>query len=248
MLIDEELRTLLESGEIADRIQFPVEVALIRKSGEQHLIAFVGGTPVFQSTYSNSVSSLEVRAAIDYIRKNLWSAVFATISIVGHEAVQLPGYEKRKKVALLWAEEIAKQTKAEVLRRQQDEISRVKREAASLRPVLKDHRWRADLLSRSLTAIAELRQKKRPVSQKTVAPIVYDRREVHQLESASAQYWRELKEGFGRPASKTFEALVGVKKTWDELTSNERSELNCPESSRINRKSKKSTSKKVRSV
>ncbi len=248
MLIDDELKQLLVDGEITYSIQLPIEVGLIKKNGEKHLVAFVGGTPVFHSTYAANANHAQVRAALDYMKKNLWSAVFSIVSDLGVEAVQLPEYENRKEVARHWAEDAGDRAKAEARRRQQDEIKHQEREAKNVAPIIKDHKWRVDLLRRSLAAIAELRQKKKPLSQKNVAPIVYNRREIHELESASAQYWRELKQGFGRPASETFERLVAVNKTWEELTRDEKSELNCPESGRINKSRRKSPAKKVFSV
>jgi hypothetical protein len=248
LLIDNELKELLANGEITERIQLPVEVGLVKKDGEKHLIAFVGGTPVFHSTYPADISHTQPHAALNYIRKNLWSAVFGTLSDLGFEAAQLPEYEDHKKTARLWADDVGARAKDKALRRQRDEIKRLGREAAALKPIIKDHRWRVELLRRSLAAIAELRQKKRPLSQKTVAAIVYDRQEIYETDSASAQYWRELKEGFGRPTSETFKRLVAVNKTWEELTRDEKSDLNCPETGRINRKGRKSPAKKVISV
>lgn len=239
MPIDDELKSLLLNGKITDRIQLPVEVGLVEKDNEKHLVAFVGGTPVFHSTYLVNADHLVVRSAISYIKKNLWNAVFGIVSDLGYEAAQLPEYENRKKIARLWAEDVGSRSKANALRRQQDEIKRLSREAATFEPVIRDHRWRADLLRRSLAAIAELRHKKKTVSQKTVAPIVYGRQDAHSKESAQAQYWRELKEGFGRPASKTFDRLVTVNKIWEDLTSDEKSDLNCPEAKRVNRRRRK---------
>jgi hypothetical protein len=248
MLIDDELKELLVDGEITDRIQLPVEIGLIKKNDEKHLVAFVGGTPVFHSTYAANTNHVQVRAALEYMKKNLWSAVFSIVSDLGVEAVQLPEYENRKEVARQWAEDVGERAKAEARRRQRNEIKRQEREARNVAPIIKEHQWRVDLLRRSLAAIAELRRKKKPLSQKTIAPIVYNRREIHELESASAQYWRELKVGFGRPASETFERLVAVNKTWEELTRDEKSDLNCPESGRINSRRRKSPAKKVFSV
>ncbi|HYX73046.1 MAG TPA: hypothetical protein VE732_09765 [Nitrososphaera sp.] len=248
MLIDDELKDLLVNGEFTDRIQLAVEVGLVTKDDEQHLVAFVGGTPIFHSTYPANADHLVVRAAISYMKKNLWNAVFGLVRDLGYEAVQLPEYENRKKIARLWAEDVGSRAKAKALRRQQDEIKRLEREAATFEPVIKDHQWRADLLRRSLAAIAELRLKKKPVSQKTIAPIVYGRQDLHSKESAQAQYWRELKEGFGRPASKTFARLVAINKTWEELTSDEKSDLNCPEAERVNRRRRKLPEKKAVSV
>ncbi|MEK6280776.1 MAG: hypothetical protein AABN95_10520 [Acidobacteriota bacterium] len=248
MLIDNELRELLANGEMTEQIQLPVEVGLVKKDGEKHLVAFVGGTPVSHSIYPANADQLQVRAAIDYMRKNLWSAVFGTVSDLGFEAVQLPEYESRKKTSREWAEDVGSRAKAKALQRQQDEIKRLGRETAALDPVMKDHLWRAELLRRSLAAIEELRRKKKQLSQKAVAQLVYGRRERYELDSASAQYWRELKEGFGRPASETFGKLASVNKTWEELTRDEKSDLNCPEAGRVNRRRRKSPAKKVLSV
>ena len=248
MLIDDELKELLVSGEIADRTRLLVEVRLIIKDGEKHLVAFVGGAPVFHSTYPADAEHSQERAAMDYIRKNLWGAVFGLVSDLGVEAVQLPQSDNRKEVARLWAEEIGDRAKAEARRRQRDEIRRQERGARNFAPVIRDHEWRVDLLRGSLAAIVELRKSKKPLSQKAVAPIVYGREEVHELESAAAQYWRELTEGFGRPASETFKRLLAVNKTWEELTKDEKSDLNCPESGRVNRRRRKSPAKKVFSV
>jgi hypothetical protein len=248
MLIDDELKELLVGGDLTDRIQLPVEVGLVEKDDEKHLVAFVGGIPVFHSTYPANADHLVVGAAISYIKKNLWNAVFGIVSDLGNEAVQLPEYEDRKKTARLWAEDVGGRAKAKALRRQQDEIKRLGREAATFEPVIRDHQWRTDLLRRSLAAIAKLRRKKRPISQKTVAPIVYGRQDPHSKESAQAQYWRELKEGFGRPASETYDRLVAVNKTWEELTSDEKSDLNCPEAKRVNRRRRKLPEKKAVSV
>lgn len=248
MLIDEELKELLAKGEFVEKIQLPVEVGLVKKDGEKHLIAFVGGAPVFHYTYPANADHSQVRAAGNYVKKNLWSAVFGVVSALGVEAVRLPEYEDRKEIAREWAEDIGSQAKADALRRQRNEIKRLEREAKSLAPIIRDHKWRVDLLKRSLAAIAELRRKKRPILQKTVAPIVYGRREIHELESASAQYWRELTQGFGSPAKETFGKLVAVNKTWEELTRDEKSELNCPEAGRVNRRRRKSPEKKSTSV
>ena len=43
----------------------------------------------------------------------------------------------------------------------------------------------------------------------------------------------------------TFERFVSVNKTWEELTSNERSDLNCPEPGRLNKRRRKSPAKIV---
>jgi hypothetical protein len=208
MLIDPELKELLENGKTKTRVELPVEVGLVTRDKEKHLVAFVGGTPVFHSIYSPSASTLQVQATVDYIKKNLWSAVFSTVSDLGFEAVELPQYDSRKKNARQWAEDVGGRAKAKALQRQQQEIERLWRETATLQPLKKDHLWRIDLLRRSLAAIAELRQNKKPILQKTVAQIVYSRRQCFELDSASAQYWRELKEGFGRPASETFSRLI----------------------------------------
>jgi len=248
MLIDEELKELLAKGEFVDKIQLPVEVGLVKKDGEKHLIAFVGGAPVFHSTYPVNASHLQVRAATDYMRKNLWNAVFGVVSALGVEAVRLPEYENRKETTRQWADDIGNQAKADALRRQRNEIKRLEREARSLAPIIRDHEWRVDLLRRSLAAIAELRREKKPILQKTVAPIVYGRREIHELESASAQYWRELAQGFGRPAKETFNKLVAVNRTWEELSKNEKSDLNCPEAGRLNIRRRKTPAKKASSV
>ncbi|MBV8856978.1 MAG: hypothetical protein JOZ02_08620 [Acidobacteria bacterium] len=63
MLIDEELKELLATGEFVDKIQLPVEVGLVKKGGEKHLIAFVGGAPVFHYTYPANITHSQVRAA-----------------------------------------------------------------------------------------------------------------------------------------------------------------------------------------
>lgn len=248
MLIDNELKEFLTSGEITDRIQLPVEVGLVKKDGEKHLVAFVGGIPVFHFTYPASANHSQVRAAIYYLRKNLWSTIFGIVKNLGDEAVKLPDFENRKEIARLWAEDRGNQAKSEARQRQRNEIKRIEREATNLDPIIKDHEWRADLLRRSLAAIGELRRKKKSVTQKTVAPIVYGRQEVHELESAWVQYGRELKEGFGRPARETFKRLVSVDKTWEELTGDEKSDLNCPEAERVNRRRRKLSAKKVFSV
>lgn len=248
MTIDSELEELLASGKLIDPIKLPVEVGLIKKDGEKHLVAFVGGFPVFHSTYPSSADNRHVRAAVDYLKKNLWSAVFSIVSELGFEAVQLPEYESCNKNARLWAEEVGSRARAEALRRQRDEIRRLARENATYKPVIKDHKRRVDLLRRSLAAIAELRRKKERLSQKAVAAIVYGRLEAYGRESASAQYWRELKQGFGRPASETFRRLVAVNKTWEQLKPDEKNDLNCPEAGRVNKRRRKSPRKKVLSV
>lgn len=99
MVINDELEELLAHGEMMEPIQMPVEVGLLRKDGEKHLVAFVGGTPIFHSTYPSSADSLQVRDGIEYI-KNLWRAVFNTVSDLGFEALQLPEYECRRRNAL----------------------------------------------------------------------------------------------------------------------------------------------------
>jgi hypothetical protein len=229
-MIDEESKVVLQGGEIKEQIRLPVEVGLIVKDGEHHLVAFVGGLPVFQYTYPTGAKDRQIRAASDYIKKNLTMSVFNLVSALGREAVELQGYDRRKAVARLWSESLARQVKQDAMRRQKQEISRTEREATTLEPILKSHQWRANLLKRSLAAIAELRVKKKRVSQRAVAAIVYNRRDRYQLDGASSQYWRELSDGFGRPASETFAKLVKVNKRWEQLTTNERSELNCPES------------------
>jgi hypothetical protein len=248
VLIDDDLKNLVQGGEIRERIQLPVEVGLICKDGEQHLIAFVGGLPAFQYTYPKKTSGRKVSAAIGHLRTNLWSTVFSLVKMLGQEAVELPGFEKRREVARLWSKAVAKQSKQDATGRQKHEISRTESEAATLNPILKSHHWRANLLKRSLAAMAELRQEKKRISQTAVAAIVYKRRARYQLESASSQYWRELTQGFGRPASQTFAMLSKVNKTWEELTSDERSELNCPESTSVNTFKVKKTRKKFYSV
>lgn len=248
MLIDNDLEELLAHGEMIEPIQMPVEVGLLNKDGEKHLVAFVGGTPVFHSTYPSNAESLQVHAAIEYVKKNLWSAVFNTVSDLGFEAVQLAEYESRRKNARQWAEDVGRRAKDKALRRQQDEITRLGRESATLDPIRKDHLRRADLLRRSLAAIAELRRKKKRLSQKSVAQLVYRRHEPHEFESASAQYWRELKDGFRRRPSETFKRMLSLSKTWEQLTLEEKSDLNCPETSRVNKKRKKSAAKRVLSV
>ncbi|MBV8859011.1 MAG: hypothetical protein JOZ02_18910 [Acidobacteria bacterium] len=184
----------------------------------------------------------------NYMKKNLWSAIFGVVSALGVEAVRLPEYENRKETARLWAEDIGNQIKGDALQRQRNEIKRLELEVENLAPIIRDHEWRADLLKRSLAAIAELRRKKKSILQKTVAPIVYGRWEIHELESASAQYWRELREGFGRPARETFGKLVAMNKTWEELTRDEKSDLNCPEAGRVNRRRRKTLTKKTTCV
>lgn len=248
MLIDNELKKLLQDGEFIEQIELPVEVGLLRNGSEKHLVAFVGGTPVFHYTYPANVGALLARAAVDYVKRNLWRAVFSTVSGLGSEAVELPEYVERKKVARLWAKETGDAAKVDALQRQQAEIERQGREARSLEPLKRDHEWRVDLLRSSLEAIAELRRKKKGVSQKTVAPMVYHRLDVHQKESALSQYGRELREGFGRPARVTFTQIAAVNKTWNELTLQERSDLNCPEPERLNRRRRKGPAKKVHSV
>lgn len=244
-MLDEDLKALLQSGEAKERIQLPVEIGLILKDGEHHLIGLVGGLPVFHTTYSIDADHRHAQTTIDYMKTNLWSTVFSTVNALSQEATHLPQYEDRKQVARLWSEQLAEQTKKDALRRQTNEIKRAQREAATLKPILKSHRSRANLLKRSLAAIAELRGKQKHVSQRAVAAIVYDRRERYQLDGASAQYWRELKQGFGRPASKTFAMLLKVNKRWEQLTSDEKSELNCPESPNINKTWGKKTRKKA---
>ena len=51
MPIDSELEELLADGKIIDPIKLPVEIGLVKKDGEKHLVAFVGSFPVFHSTY-----------------------------------------------------------------------------------------------------------------------------------------------------------------------------------------------------
>jgi hypothetical protein len=160
----------------------------------------------------------------------------------------LPEYESRKRNARRWAEDVGSRAKAKALQRQQHEIKRREREIFALKPIKNDHLWRVDLLRRSLAAIAELRRKKKALTQTTVAQIVYGRLERYELDSASAQYWRELREGFGRPSRETFSRLKSINKTWEELTIREKSDLNCPEAGRLNRKRRKPSAKKVLSV
>lgn len=99
----------MQGGEIRERIQLPVEVGLICKDGEQHLIAFVGGLPAFQYTYPKNTSGRKVSAAIGYLRTNLWSTVSSLVKMLGQEAVELPGFEKRREVTRLWSKAVAKQ-------------------------------------------------------------------------------------------------------------------------------------------
>jgi hypothetical protein len=58
-------KDLLVNGETKDPILLPVEVGLVKKDGEKHLVAFVGGTTVFQYTYPTTADTLQVQAAVD---------------------------------------------------------------------------------------------------------------------------------------------------------------------------------------
>jgi hypothetical protein len=247
-MIDDDLKALLQQGTVKEHIRLPVEVGLIHKDDDHHLVAFVGGLPVFHSTYTVDANHRQIRAGIEYIKTNLQSAVFTTVRALGREAVELPAYRSRNQAARLWAGDLALQTKLDALRRQKHEIKRAQSEAVTLEPILKSHQWRANLIKRSLAAIAELRLKKKRISQRAVAAIVYKRPERYQLDGASAQYWRELNQGFSRPAGETFAMLSKVNKTWDQLSTDEKSELNCPESKNINKLRKKQTRKKVHSA
>lgn len=93
---------MLRGGKVKERLRLPVEVGLILKDGEHHLLAFVGGLPVFQYTYPIDADDRQIRAASDYMGTNLSRAVFSIVSMLGHEAVELPAYEKRTEVARLW--------------------------------------------------------------------------------------------------------------------------------------------------
>jgi hypothetical protein len=125
-----------------------------------------------------------------------------------------------------WIEFIRNKARDGAKTRLQDAEGKRRRETKSRAPALRRHRRRADLIRRSLEAIAELRRRRKKdrgksrITQKMVAPFIYNRRGIESLESVQSQYSREL-----RKAGVRFSKLVEVNKKWDELTLEERSDL-----------------------
>src|SRR4051794_35082452 len=112
---ENEMREIFEQGKVTDSIQMPVEVQLVKKGEEKHLIALVKGWPVSHSIYLASSDYLQVRAAFEYLKKNIFSVVFSAVSELTFEAVKLPEYENRAKVARMWAEDLGECSKARAL-------------------------------------------------------------------------------------------------------------------------------------
>ena len=230
-----EWRDFIEGSELVDSVLVEANVFLLLKDGNYFLAASCDRAPVFIQQTENI---REAQLGLEHYRDNLSHYVFATVSNFRAEALELPHVEKPRKYARERAKKFGRVAEKAALIRQRRALQQRQRAEASERPIIDDHLWRIDLIRRSLTALADIRAehkrkyrygKSPAITQKDVARRVY---KDSRLESAAVQFNREWK-ATGIP----FERLLAVNKTWDELTFEERSNLNCPEV--INRKLRK---------
>ena len=246
---DEKLREILRGGEVIYNVQIPTQVCFVRKGDEVHLVAKLPGLPPsIAHTYSEGFTR-SVSDCYDYLWMNLGNALRASAhqllrEVLVHTLCVEP--RQRKRCARQLASDASKATHEASLQRQLNEIDRWERKDANEKPVLDDHMFRVNMVKDALAAIAEIRKKRQkdfryseppPVTQKDVA--YYLLKDRHNDEySAAAQFNRRWKET-GIP----FRKMLKVNKTWDELTSDEKSALNCPEVG-INERRKKNVWKR----